>query len=329
MFDVLALGELLIDFTPALTSEHGVPLYACNPGGAPANVAVVVSRLGGRTAFIGKVGDDRFGDLLRKTLDTEGVCTDGLLTTGEVNTTIAFVTLDEQGDRSFVFYRNPGADVMLEKSDIDRNERLISGCKVFHFGSVSLTDDPSRTATLYAARMAREHNAIVSYDPNFRPHLWSNRDVAVRWMLEGLKSADIVKVSYEEMELLTGEIDLDRGSGRIAELGAALVLVTLGAEGAYYRLGDLRGKVRTYDVRAVDTTGAGDAFLGAFLYCMRGRALGDVLAMSREEIESAVLFANAAGSLTTTRKGAIPALPTLHEITDFQRRGQASLCSNS
>lgn len=321
MFDVLALGELLIDFTPAGVNEHGSPLYASNPGGAPANVLVAISRLGGSVAFIGKIGDDQFGDLLREALDKEGVCTDGLLVSRDVSTTLAFVTLNEEGDRSFVFYRKPGADVMLEKSDVVQNERLISNCRVFHFGSVSLTDDPSRTATLYAAEMAKKRGAVVSYDPNYRPHLWTNRDLAVRWMLEGLKLADIVKVSYEEMELLTGERTLTEGSGRIAEYGASAVLVTLGAEGAYYRLGNLTGKVGTYDAQVADTTGAGDAFLGAFLYCIRGKALGDIAAMSREEADSIVLFANAAGALATTRKGAIPSLPTLREIADYQQKG--------
>ncbi len=263
MFDVVALGESLIDFTPNGTNAQGIELFARNPGGAPANVLAMNARLGGKTAFIGKVGKDGFGDFLRQTLVESSIDVSGLVIDEKIPTTLAFVQLDSKGDRSFTFYRNPGADVMLTSAEVNRN--LIDDAAIFHFGSVSLTSDPSRTATLEAARYARQQGKLVSFDPNYRPLLWEHPADAVVQMQEGVTLADLLKVSEEEMQLITNESDLARGSQALLEMGPSLVLVSLGAKGAYYRNAVGAGHLPTYDVPTVDTTGAGDAFMGAIL----------------------------------------------------------------
>lgn len=312
MYDVVAVGELLIDFTPAGTSDYGAALFARNPGGAPANVLAAVTRLGGRTAFIGKVGKDGFGRFLRDTLDGLGIDTAGLVMTDKVPTTLAFVQLNEHGDRSFSFYRKPGADIMLTPDEVNRE--LTAQAKVMHFGSVSLTDEPSRAATFAAVRAAKEAGAVVSYDPNYRPLLWDSLEEAKRWMCKGLSLADVVKVSDEELELLTGETDPERGSQKLLEAGASLALVSMGAKGAFYRLGEICGRQPTYDVKTVDTNGAGDSFFGAVLYRLCGKPLAGIRALGKQELEDILSFGNAAGSMTTTRPGAIPALPTMEEV---------------
>lgn len=284
MFDVVALGESLIDFTPNGTNAQGIELFARNPGGAPANVLAMNARLGGKTAFIGKVGKDGFGDFLRQTLVESGIDVSGLVIDEKIPTTLAFVQLDSKGDRSFTFYRNPGADVMLTSAEVNRN--LIDDAAIFHFGSVSLTADPSRTATLEAARYARQQG----------------------------KLADLLKVSEEEMQLITNESDLARGSQALLEMGPSLVLVSLGAKGAYYRNAVGAGHLPTYDVPTVDTTGAGDAFMGAIHYQLRGKDAEDLRTLPAFELEEIVRFGNAAGSLTTTKGGAIPAMPSMVEI---------------
>ena len=312
MYNVTAMGELLIDFTPSGTDEMGISLFGRNPGGAPANVLAMNARLGGHTAFIGKVGRDDFGRYLKKTLEDSGIDTAGLVMTPDVNTTLAFVQLDEQGDRSFSFYRNPGADIMLREDEIDK--QLIADCEIFHFGSVSLTDEPVRSATLSAVDCAKKQGKIISFDPNYRPPLWKSEDLAREEISRALSLADIIKVSEEEMAYLTGETDLHRGGEWLARYRAALVLISLGAKGAFYYTQDCRGLLPAYPVKAVDTTGAGDAFLGAVHYRLRGKTANQIAAIGRDEIEDIVSFANAAGGLTTTRRGAIPAMPTLQEI---------------
>lgn len=312
MFDVAALGESLIDFTPNGTNAQGMELFARNPGGAPANVLAMNARLGGKTAFIGKVGKDGFGDFLRRTLMENGIDVSGLVVDEKVPTTLAFVQLDSRGDRSFTFYRNPGADVMLAPDEVKR--ALIDNAAIFHFGSVSLTADPSRTATLEAARYARQQGVMVSFDPNYRPLLWGNPAEAIRWMQEGVKLANLLKVSEEEMQLITNESDLARGSEALIEMGPSLVLVSLGAKGAYYRNAVSAGYLATYDVPTVDTTGAGDAFMGAIHYQLRGKSAADLRTIPASELEEIVRFGNAAGSLTTTKGGAIPAMPSMEEV---------------
>lgn len=312
MFDITAIGELLIDFTPAGTSGEGAPLFEQKPGGAPANVLAAHSRLGGRNAFIGKVGNDGFGNFLRGTLEKLQINVSGLCTDPEIPTSLAFVQLDQNGDRSFSFYRKPGADLMLCRSEIQ--DDLISGCHILHFGSVSLTDEPSRTATLSAVRAAKKSGRIISYDPNYRPLLWNDSDMAKNQMTAGLELADIVKVSEEEMTLLTGETDLEKGSNALARYGASLIFISLGSKGAFYRDGNLYGAFPTYNVHTIDTNGAGDSFLGAALFRLRGKTLEDIQRLKKEELKDILLFANAAGALTTMKKGAIPAMPSQAEI---------------
>ena len=311
-FDLLAVGEILIDFTPGGKNADGAELFARNPGGAPANVLAMHAKLGGRTAFIGKVGADGFGSFLRTVIEGQGIDAAGLAVDPEIPTTLAFVHLDEKGDRSFSFCRKPGADIMLRAEEIP--DEHISVCEVFHFGSVSLTDEPARSAVLGAAQRARDMGKLVSFDPNYRPALWKREEDAVVEMLAGTKLCHILKVSGEEMTLLTGTSDLHAGAEKLLGFGPKLVLVSLGADGAYFKTKNACGRLRAYDVHTVDTTGAGDAFLGAILYRLRGKTGDGLDAMSADELFDIVSYGNAAGSLTTTKGGAIPALPTHEEI---------------
>lgn len=312
MFDIVALGESLIDFTPSGKNELGVKLFARNPGGAPANVLAMAAKLGKNAAFIGKVGDDDFGLFLRDTMLRAGIDVSGLRMASDMKTTLAFVQLSASGDRSFSFYRKPGADVCLRSDEVD--DALLRECRVFHFGSVSLTDEPCRTATFDAARRAKAYGAVISFDPNYRPPLWDSKKWARREMLEALPLADIIKVSDNELEMLTGHTDLEDGAKVLAEHGAALVMVTLGPKGAYFRTEKASGLVPAYEVKTVDTTGAGDAFVGALLAQISGLSIEQLRDMTEDKWKETVTFCNAAGSLTTTRRGAIPALPTRKEI---------------
>lgn len=311
MLDVVALGELLIDFTPAGCSEAGNALLERNPGGAPANVLAAIAKLGGQGAFIGKVGDDQFGRYLRDVLQENRVSTQGLKLSGSVNTTLAFVHLDESGDRSFSFYRKPGADIMLTEQEVDLN--LIESAKIFHFGSLSMTDEPARSATLKAVKHAKQNGVVVSYDPNWRPPLWENAEIAKEQMRAGLEYADILKISEVELELLTGETDLKKGAEILFKKDLKLLLITLGPDGCFYRGVNGTGRLPTYDTRVVDTTGAGDAFLGALLYsvCRAGHGLG---ALTVAETEEMIDFSNAAGALCASKRGAIPAVPSCEEV---------------
>lgn len=312
MFDVVALGELLIDFTPSGKSENGNMLFERNPGGAPANVLAALAKLGNKTGFIGKVGEDQFGYFLRSILNDINIDTTGLVTSKEVNTTLAFVHLDENGDRSFSFYRKPGADMMLTEKDI--NYELIKTSKIFHFGSVSMTDEPSRTATLKAADYARKNKVLVSYDPNLRPPLWCDLDTAKRIIIDGLKFTDVLKVSEEELVFLTGIKDLSEGSEYLSRQNdIKLIFVTRGPKGCFFRFGNNTGFKPAYDVKTIDTTGAGDAFWGGILHQLIKRG-NDSSCLTIKDIEEIADFGNAAGSLATTRRGAIPAMPSLYEI---------------
>ncbi len=292
-------------------------MFARLPGGAPANVLTANSKLGGKTAFIGKVGNDMFGRFLRGILEENHINTVQLAIDSDIPTTLAFVQLDERGDRSFSFYRKPGADLMLRISEID--ESMVTECHILHFGSVSLTAEPSRSATFFAVETAKKVGCIISYDPNYRSLLWSNLETAKEQMTAGLSLADIVKVSEEEMTLLTGKTDLQEGSYELARYGASLVLISLGSKGAFYRKGEMYGLLPTYDVKTIDTNGAGDSFLGAVHYLMRGKTLSEIQKLSQNDMEDILSFANAAGSLTTTKKGAISAMPTLEEIELCQK----------
>ncbi|HJA63532.1 MAG TPA: carbohydrate kinase [Candidatus Intestinimonas stercoravium] len=317
-YDIVALGESLIDFTPEGTGPLGTPLYSQNPGGAPANVLAMAAKLGLSTAFIGKVGDDPFGRFLQTAMEGAGIDCRGLVRDPRYHTTLAFVHLDGKGDRSFSFYREAGADRMLRVEDV---ADLVTDCRIFHFGSVSLTGEPCRSATLSAARRARDAGALVSFDPNYRPLLWEGEEEARRTILEALPLAGLLKVSGEEMELLTGERDLERGAARLCSMGPEAVFVTLGEKGAYFQVPAGTGRLPAYAVSAVDTTGAGDAFLGALLSQIPGRGREAFAALSLEDWQQAVRTACAAGGLTASAKGAIPAMPDPARLEACVRAG--------
>lgn len=318
MYDVTALGELLIDFTPSGQSEQGNSLFETNPGGAPANVLVALSRLNMKTAFIGKVGNDQFGHMLKSVLQGQNIDTSHLLFSEKVNTTLAFVHLDEQGDRSFSFYRNPGADIMLEKNEI--SEEKIKQSRIFHFGSLSLTNEPSATATFTALEFAKKHKVLISYDPNLRAPLWRSMDEAKQQIKKGFEYADIVKLSEEELEFLTGEHDVTKGTHILQEkYGTSVIFVTLGPNGCFYRNKNVYGRKNGFQVNVVDTTGAGDAFVGGALYKILTMKK-NVNLLDHTDLEEIVMFANAMGALTTEGTGGIPSIPSMERLVDFLKK---------
>lgn len=315
--DIITMGEMLIDFVPlkkglSLKENEG---FLRMPGGAPANVAVGVSKLGCKSAFFGKVGKDPFGRLLIDTLVDNKVETNAIIQTEEAKTSLAFVTLDETGDRDFTFYRDPGADMLYKWDDVDLE--LFSKARIFHHGSISLINEPVRTTTLKMAEKAREEGIIVSYDPNLRMPLWSNEEEAKQWIITGLETANIVKLSEEELEFITGEKDIMTGMQKIDEYDIDLVFVTLGAEGSYYYNGISGEVVSAYKVDVQDTTGAGDAFVAGILSQLIQRNLNnfdDIYNLSKLDLEEMVRFANAVGALTTKGKGAISSLPNIDDV---------------
>lgn len=312
MLNIITVGEVLIDLTQIGMGENGIRHYAANPGGAPANVAVAAARLGAETGFIGKVGQDNFGQDLKRVLTENGVNVRGLYETDQAPTTQAVVSLNEQGERDFFFYRSPGADTLLTSEEVLQALRDMP--QFLHIGSVSLTAEPSRSATLEAARYARRRGTLVSYDPNYRANLWPDEATAVSWMKQPLRMTDVLKLSDEELPLLTGTADLEEGSRRLAAEGISLVLVTLGGKGTFYRLGERTGTVPAVHVRVADTNGAGDTFFGALLSRLSRRTAGPLIGLTGEELEEHLRFANRAAALTCSRSGAIPAMPTLAEL---------------
>lgn len=313
-YDIAAIGECLIDFVGLQSNEPGKLLLEGNPGGAPANVLACASRLGLKTAFISKLGKDAFGSFLLEELNKADIDTHAVAFSSDAPTTIAVVTLDGTGNRSFGFYRNQTADVMLEPAEIDYD--VIRQSKVFHFGSVSMTAEPSRSATLTAAAYAREQGVTVSYDPNLRELLWADKDEARTVILKGMELAQVVKVSEEELVFLTGEEDLFAGMEKLYRTyNLKLLAVTLGPKGCICRCKAGAFRSAAFDVKCVDTTGAGDSFWGAALYTIVSGEK-DLEDYTADEIKYLLDFANASGSLTTMHKGAIPALPRLEEIRD-------------
>lgn len=314
MKDIVTVGEILIDLTFS-GRDKGIPVYTANPGGAPANVAVAAARLGAEAAFIGKVGDDFYGGFLRKTLEDNRVDVSGMLTDAGAPTTLAVVSVAESGERSFSFYRRNCADTLLCADEI--GEELIGNTHFLHFGSVSLTDDPARSATVYAAKKAKESGATVTYDPNYRANLWNSEEEAIEQMKSVLGIVDILKISDEELPLLTGTCDPDAGTKQLyEEYGIPLILLTLGPDGAYYRRGDLTGKADGFKVKVADTNGAGDTFFGAFLSRMAALGIYRPGDLSEEQLCDSVRTANLAASLTTSRHGAIPAMPDRAELEE-------------
>lgn len=312
MSEVICLGELLIDLISLGPETPGAaPRYLQAPGGAPANVACALSRLGVRSAFAGKVGRDFLGRFLADTLKAEGVDTGMLRYSDQAHTTLALVSLGEAGAREFLFYRNPGADTLLERSDLDQSG-LVQG-KIFHFGSLSLCSEPARSATFQAIRWARQAGLLVSYDPNLRPGLWTSEAAMRTAVLEALPLADLVKLSEEELCLLAGSADLSEALDRLWQPQLQLLAVTLGARGCQLRSpeGDLESP--GFRVQALDTTGAGDAFMAGLLAGL----LRAGKAPSLRTLEGILRRANAAAALSTTRYGAIPAMPRTEELEAF------------
>ncbi|WP_141501061.1 PfkB family carbohydrate kinase [Paenibacillus luteus] len=312
MLDVIAIGEVLIDFTPAGRSAGGNEQFECNPGGAPANVVAALSRLGSRTALISKVGEDQFGSLLHRTLQSSGVDVSEVSFTNEVSTTLAFVHLDDKGDRSFSFFRKPGADTFLDPTDVPLDR--IESCKALHYGSLSMTHEPARSATRTAVLKAKESGVLLSFDPNIRFSLWESTEEARQNIYWGMNYADILKISEEELSFITGTNDVEKGSMELAQqFDIKLVVVTLAEKGCYYRMGGLDGYVQGFEVNVIDTTGAGDAFLGCLLYKIleNESSLHD---LTDQQMISMLTFANAGGALVTTRKGALESMPTTDEI---------------
>ena len=316
MAQIMTMGEVLIDLTQTGLDETGTPQFAAFPGGAPANVAVAASRLGAKAGFIGKIGSDAFGAQLRKTLEQDNVDTSFLFETTAVPTTLAIVSVDESGERSFSFYRDPGADTQLTADEAIRF--LESGLPfVLHFGSLSLTSEPSRSAALTAVAEARKRGVLISYDPNYREALWDSAQEAVAWMKKPLDMVDILKISDEELVLLTGTSDLEEGSRMLGGYGIKLIMITLGSEGVFYRLNgpeSITGTVPAVAVDVCDTNGAGDTFLGAVLSQMACRNDYSIESLDGKKLHEMLAFANRAAAKTCSRAGAIPAMPTIEEL---------------
>ena len=310
-YDVVALGELLIDFTSSGNSDSGMRIFEQNPGGAPANVLCSMARMGAKTAFIGKVGDDMHGAFLRETLNDMKVDTQGLRVDPASFTTLAFVELTDSGERKFSFARKPGADTQLKPDELPLE--LLANTRIFHFGSLSLTDEPVRSATLKAVVSAKNSGAIISYDPNYRPLLWESRDLAINQMRRVIPFVDVIKISDEETELLTGVKSPEVASQKLLDSGISCVVVTLGKNGALIRTKDCLRQIRPHDCKVIDTTGAGDSFWGGFLYRL-AQSGKKPIGMTADEAVDFVVFANAVATLCVQKRGAIPAMPSLEDV---------------
>ncbi|MCQ2491544.1 MAG: carbohydrate kinase [Lachnospiraceae bacterium] len=313
-YDVTALGELLIDFTENGISSQGNPVMEANPGGAPCNVLSMLNRLGKKTAFIGKIGRDMFGDQLRAACEEVGIDTKGLMTDEEVHTTLAFVHTLEGGDREFSFYRNPGADMMLKEEEIDYD--LINNSKIFHFGSLSMTDEPCLSAQKAAMAAAEKAGCIMSFDPNLRPPLWKDLADAKVAIEYGLEHCQILKISDNEIQWLTGKEDYDEGIAIVREkYNIPLIVLSMGPDGSRAYHNDLRIEVPAFKNPAtIETTGAGDTFGACVLNYVLEHGLRDY---TEEELVEMITFANAAASLVTTKKGALRVMPTKAEVDEY------------
>lgn len=311
-FDVVALGELLIDFTENGVSGQGNPLFEANPGGAPCNVLAMLVKLGKRTAFIGKVGDDMFGTQLREVTEAAGICMDALVVDPEVHTTLAFVKTLPGGDRDFSFYRRPGADMRLTPEEVP--EDLIAKARIFHFGTLSLTHEPVRTATQKAVALAKAVGAVISFDPNLRPPLWDSQSEAREQIAWGLSQCDVLKIADNELEFMTGETDFDRGAAQLQTQypNIRLLNVTAGAEGSYSYYDEQRVFQPGLALGGtIETTGAGDTFCACVLNYILEHGLDH---LSRDDLGQMLCFANTAAYLVTTKRGAIRSMPELKQI---------------
>lgn len=312
MIDVTALGELLIDFTMVGADGEGYPTMAAHPGGAPANFLAALAKYGRKTALLGKVGTDAFGRLLRGTLEGAGIKTRGLVTSDDVFTTLAFVTLDASGDREFSFSRKPGADTCIRFEELDLS--LIDEARAFHFGTLSLTDEPARSTTQQAVAYAKARGKLITYDPNLRKPLWKDLETAKEQILWGLRQADVVKISDEEVAFLFGLGPKDGAKHILAEFGVKLVFVTCGADGCFFMNARASGQVPGLSgIRVVDTTGAGDIFGGSAVHKLL--AAGKVPEMlEEEELREIVSFACTAAGLSTTKHGGIQSVPDEEDV---------------
>ncbi len=311
MYDIVSLGELLIDFTESGVSPAGMRLFEQNAGGAVANLICAASQCGAKTGFIGKVGADMHGAFLKRSMLDAGVDMRALIEAEDVFTTLAFVALKPGGEREFSFARKPGADTQLRVDELDCD--MLTHTRVFHTGSLSLTQEPARSATYEAIDIAKSAGAVITYDPNYRASLWRGQDEAIRFMRSLIVTADIMKVSDEELPLLTGEFDPEKAADALIDQGVKLVAVTLGAEGAYVRVGGESRFVPGFKAKAVDTTGAGDSFFGGFLYrfVTSGKSIKQ---LTVDDAADCARFGNATASLCVERRGGIPAMPKLQEV---------------
>ncbi|MGN7297866.1 aminoimidazole riboside kinase [Ferdinandcohnia sp. SAFN-114] len=308
---VICLGEALIDFIPF---DQDNMQFLKSPGGAPANVAVGAARLGAKSSFIGKVGDDVLGNFLKVTLENYNVQTETMYLSNEVRTAITFVTLGEDGEREFSFYIEKTADRYLTPEEIPVS--LFDEHNVFHFGSISLIDDPAESATKRALQLAKEKGLVVSYDPNLRPMLWKDLDIAKQKITSMLREADVVKLSEVELEFITGEKDIERGVTKLAQYNIPLSFITLGKDGVHAFFKGESIFVEARKVKSVDTTGAGDAFVSGLLYQFSRRDK-EIVEYSLDEIKEIATFASVSGALAVSQKGAMSALPTLEQVQAF------------
>ncbi len=317
-FDVVALGELLVDFTANGRSPQGNPLFEANPGGAPCNVLAMLKKLGRSCAFVGKVGDDLFGRQLRTVAEEAGIDLTYLTADPAAHTTLAFVQTFPNGDRDFSFYRDPGADMLLTEAEVP--EAAISQCRIFHFGSLSMTHPGVRAATKKAVSLAKAGGALVSFDPNLRPPLWASLEEAREQIDWGLGQCDVLKIADNELEFMTGQKDFDLGAAILRRRypNIRLLCVTAGAEGSYSYCGEVRVFVPAFRLGGViETTGAGDTFCACVLDFVLKNGLKDLTA---EDLTAMLRFANAAAYLVTTRKGAIRSMPEKQQVLDLLRK---------
>jgi fructokinase len=319
MADVICVGELLVEFVSQAdnVSLEDAPGFIKAPGGAPANVAVALQRLGLSSGFVSKVGDDPFGRYLRRALEQAGVDTRFLLVDAQARTTAVFVAVWDDGHKDLCFYRNPGADAMLRPTEIE--DSLFDGARAFHYGSITFIEEPATSAQRKLIEMAQRRGLMISYDPNYRPTLWPSEARAREVIQEAFHYAHLAKVSWEEWEVATGHKDLDPGIQAVLDKGVELLLVSRGAEGALATNGEYRIQIPAFPIQVVETTGAGDAFMAAMITHLlpeREKA-GSLRRVPPEQVKQALRFAAAAGALTCTRPGAIPALPTLAETQAF------------
>lgn len=318
-YDVVALGELLVDFTMNGSSGQGNPLFEANPGGAPCNVLSMLQRLGKKTAFIGKVGEDSFGRMLRDAVSEQGIDISNLVMDREVPTTLAFVHTAPGGDRSFSFYRNPGADMMLHREEVDIS--ILKNTNIFHFGSLSMTDERIESVTKMAVETAKEEGALISFDPNLRPPLWKNMELAKEKIAYGISQCHILKISDNEIEFFTGTSDIDEGVARIQkEYNIPFICATMGKMGSRAYYNGERAECETFLCEnTIETTGAGDTFMACVLNMVLEKGWNGI---DSRKLYEMLEFANAAATIITTRKGALRVMPSKDEVLNLIQKSK-------